>query len=87
VDDEGTVSGELAEPFDVILGEELRRAAIAREAEALKDAIEHAEQENKRAHTNQSRFCWAPRPPLLIGAMVGVRTFWCARVDSNHHEP
>lgn len=48
VDDEGTVSGELAEPFDVILGEELRRAAIAREAEALKEAIERAEREKKR---------------------------------------
>ena len=48
VSDEGTVSGELAEPFDVILGEELRRAAIAREAEALKDAIERAEHEKKR---------------------------------------
>ena len=34
VNDEGLVSGELAEPFDVLLGEELRRAVVGREQEA-----------------------------------------------------
>jgi site-specific DNA recombinase len=60
IHDEGTVSGELAEPWDVILGEELRRAAAASEAEGLKDAIERAERENARR----------PREPepVLVGA-------------------
>jgi hypothetical protein len=60
IHDEGTVSGELAEPWDVILGEELRRAAATREAEGLKDTIERAERENARR----------PREPepVLVGA-------------------
>jgi site-specific DNA recombinase len=40
--DDGTVTGELAEPFDVILGEELRRAAVAQESEELRQAVEEA---------------------------------------------
>jgi hypothetical protein len=60
ISDEGTVSGELAERLDVILGEELRRAAAVREAESLKEAIEQAER-NKRQH---------PREPEL--ALVGA---------------
>ncbi len=48
IHDEGTVSGELADPWDVILGEELRRAAATREAEGLKDAIERAEHEKEQ---------------------------------------
>src|SRR5580692_556471 len=60
ISDEGAVSGELAEPWDVILGEELRRAVAVREAESLKDAIEQAEH-NKKRH---------PREPEL--ALVGA---------------
>jgi repressor LexA len=60
ISDEGAVSGELAEPWDVILGEELRRAVAVREAESLKDAIEQAER-NKKRH---------PREPEL--ALVGA---------------
>jgi hypothetical protein len=62
VDEDGTVSGELAEPFDVILGEELRRAAIAREAEALNDAVGRAQHEKKRR----------PREPESV--LVGTAT-------------
>jgi site-specific DNA recombinase len=64
IHDEGTVSGELAEPWDVILGEELRRAAATREAEGLKDAIERAEHENARR----------PREPepVLVGATAAA---------------
>ncbi len=32
IGDEGTVSGELAEPWDVILGDELRRAVAVQES-------------------------------------------------------
>jgi site-specific DNA recombinase len=60
ISDEGTVSGELAEPWDVILGDELRRAVAVREAESLSDAIEQAER-NKKRH---------PREPEL--ALVGA---------------
>jgi hypothetical protein len=60
ISDEGTVSGELAEPWDVILGEELRRAVAVRRAESLTDAIEQAER-NKKRH---------PREPEL--ALVGA---------------
>jgi site-specific DNA recombinase len=62
IDDEYSVSGELAEPFDVILGDELRRAVIAREAEAVTDAIERAGSENEQR----------PREPEL--ALVGAES-------------
>jgi hypothetical protein len=64
VDEDGIVSGELAELFDVILGEELRRAAIARESEDLKDTIRRAEHEKKRR----------PREPesVLVGATAAA---------------
>jgi site-specific DNA recombinase len=64
IHDEGTVSGELAEPWDVILGEELRRAAATREAEGLQDAIERAQREKEQ------------RPPepesVLVGAVAAA---------------
>jgi site-specific DNA recombinase len=47
IHDEATVAGELAEPWDVILGEELQRAVAAREAENLEDAIEHAQRQRE----------------------------------------
>jgi hypothetical protein len=61
ISDEGTVSGELAEPWDVILGDELRKAVAVQEAESLEAAIERAEDEKKRR----------PREPesILVGAM------------------
>ena len=62
IDEEYSVSGELAEPFDVILGDELRRAVIAREAEALTDAIDRARRENEQR----------PREPEL--ALVGAES-------------
>jgi hypothetical protein len=77
IHDEGTVSGELAEPWDVILDEELRRAAATREAEDLKDAMERAERENARRPREPEPVLWAPRPSPPIGATVGVRRFWC----------
>jgi hypothetical protein len=42
IDEDYTVRGELAPPFDVILGDELRRAAIAKTDEATRAAIEEA---------------------------------------------
>jgi hypothetical protein len=67
ISDEGTVSGELAEPWDVILGDELRKAVAVQEAESLEAAIEHAEHEKKRR----------PREPesILVGATTAA-TVW-----------
>ena len=39
IDDEYTVSGELAEPFDALLGDELRRAVAVRASQGLQDGI------------------------------------------------
>jgi hypothetical protein len=87
IHDEGAVSGELGEPFDVILGEELRRAAAVREAESLAEAIDQAERDKKQRPPEPESVMAAPQPSLPLGATVGVRRFWCARVDSNHHGP
>ena len=42
LDDEGMVSGELAEPFELLLGEELRRAAVAQASDELREAVDEA---------------------------------------------
>jgi hypothetical protein len=39
IDDEYTVTGELAEPFDVLLGDELQRAIAVRANQELQDGI------------------------------------------------
>jgi hypothetical protein len=40
IDDEYNVRGELAEPFDTLLGDDLRRAVAVRASEELQDAVE-----------------------------------------------
>lgn len=40
IDDEYNVRGELAEPFDTLLGDDLRRAIAVRASEQLQDAVE-----------------------------------------------
>jgi site-specific DNA recombinase len=62
LDEDGGVSGELAEPFDVILSEELRRAAIASETETLKNAIDQAEHERMRRDGGEPESAWAGAP-------------------------
>jgi len=42
IDDEGGVVGELAEPFGTILGEDLRRAAVAQAEVELRESVEAA---------------------------------------------
>jgi site-specific DNA recombinase len=42
LDDEGEVTAELAEPFGTLLGEELRRAAVAQADTELREAVEEA---------------------------------------------
>jgi site-specific DNA recombinase len=69
IDDNYAVTGELAEPFDVLLGEELRRAVIAQGSDVLQDSIEAAERRraDEREGDNEQR----PREPggLLVGAV------------------
>ncbi len=67
IDDDCNVAAELAAPFDVILGEELRRAAIAQQSDELADAVD--ETLRRRAiedEANEKR----PREPerVLVGA-------------------
>ncbi len=42
VDDDDGISGELAEPFDTLLGPQLRAAVVAREADAFVDSVNEA---------------------------------------------
>jgi hypothetical protein len=42
IDDDCSVTGELAEPFKSLLGDDLRRAAVAQESEELREAVETA---------------------------------------------
>jgi DNA invertase Pin-like site-specific DNA recombinase len=67
IGDDYTVTGELAEPFDVLLGEDLRRAVIAQTGDELQDAIEEAER-RRTAHGKHSK--QRPREPesVLVGA-------------------
>jgi site-specific DNA recombinase len=72
IDDNYSVTGELAEPFDVLLGEDLRRAVIAQTGDELLDAIETAERQRvseSEGQPNEQR----PRDPerVLVGARAG----------------
>ena len=42
IDDDCNVTGELAEPFDVLLGDDLRRAAVVQADRELQEAVEEA---------------------------------------------
>lgn len=70
IGDDYSVTGELAEPFDVILSEELRRAAIAGESEALTEAVDDALRERGDIDSDGGRNEQRPREPegLLVGA-------------------
>jgi hypothetical protein len=68
IDEEYKVRGELAKPFDAILGDELRRAAIAKADEDTRTAVEEALQEQREQieAINEQR----PHEPerVLVGA-------------------
>jgi hypothetical protein len=40
--EDGTVAAELAEPFDTILGDDLRRAAVVQADRELRESVEQA---------------------------------------------
>jgi site-specific DNA recombinase len=67
IDEDCTVTGELAEPFDVLLGEELRQAAIAQASYELQDAVDEVQRRKAtEGEGNEKR----PQEPerLLVGA-------------------
>jgi site-specific DNA recombinase len=66
--DEGEVTAELAEPFDVILGDELRRAAISQAEHELGEAI--SETLRQRAADERTQHDQCPQEPDL--APVGT---------------
>lgn len=83
IDEDYTVHGELAPPFDVILGDELRRRAASAEAdEATRQpsrkpyasATSKSRPGASSAHKKFSRAQTHPRP--LPRSWVGVRTIW-----------
>ncbi len=66
IDDEYTVSGVLAEPFDTLLGSELRRAAIAKADQELRAAIEQALRERaKQTQAHNQQHPPEPERPLV----------------------
>jgi site-specific DNA recombinase len=75
IDDDCNVTGELAEPFDVLLGNELRQAVIAQESEELTEAVEEAlRQRAVEASDNEQR----PQEPetVLVGAEATPAPSW-----------
>ena len=88
IDDEYTVAGELAEPFDTLLGDELRRAVAVRANEELQDAIErdHPRAGRRRSGDREraaptgarTTHSWAlHHHRTFFGVVVLVRNIWC----------
>jgi site-specific DNA recombinase len=70
IDDDYNVDGELAEPFEMLLGEELRRAVVAQEAEELRDSVEEA----LRRSGSQEPEPGDERPQEAEEPLVGARS-------------
>src|SRR4030081_3064787 len=68
IDEDYTVTDELAEPFETILGDELRRAAIAQAGENMRAAIEEA----LRRRRAQLEACNEQCPPEPERVLVGT---------------
>ncbi len=73
VGDDDTITGELAEPFDTILSEELRRAVIARTGEELSKAVDEALRQRGIAPDDER-----PQEPksVPVGAVSASRHSW-----------
>ncbi len=77
VGDDDTITGELAEPFNTILGEELRRAVIAKAGEELTEAVDEALRQrdiDEQTGPNEER----PQEPepVPVGAVSASRHSW-----------
>jgi site-specific DNA recombinase len=67
--DEGEVTAELAEPFDTILGDELRRAAVAQADQELRESVKQALRRSDRRKTSD---CNERRPQDPRRGLVGA---------------
>ncbi|HYM54458.1 MAG TPA: recombinase zinc beta ribbon domain-containing protein [Solirubrobacteraceae bacterium] len=87
IDDECNVKGELAEPFDALLGDDLRRAAAVRPMRSYSrrsrtpsgsDPLPASSSEATSAHGSQNGPSWArDQHHGFLGVVVLVRNFWC----------
>jgi site-specific DNA recombinase len=66
--DDGTVSAELAEPFDTILGDDLRRAAVAQADRELRERVEQAIRQRAVEGLLIRNELRPPEQQLLVGA-------------------
>ena len=70
LDDEGQVGGELAEPFSLLLGEELRRAAVAQASDELREAVDEA----LRRRASHKLLALNDQRPRELEALAGAAT-------------
>jgi site-specific DNA recombinase len=84
IDDEYTVRGELAEPFDTLLGDDLRRAVVARANRELQEAVEDAIRRRAEGVSvqNEQRPQEPDRP--LVGAGASPATSWGQGLSTEH---
>jgi site-specific DNA recombinase len=77
IDDEYTVTGELAEPFDTLLGDELRRAVAVRGNEALQAAVKETirQRETEGTVTPNKQHPREPERPLVGAASTTAGSF------------
>jgi site-specific DNA recombinase len=77
IDDEYTVTGELAEPFDTLLGDELRRVVAVRGNEALQAAVEETirQRETEGTVTLNKQHPREPGRPLVGAASATAGSF------------
>ena len=77
VGDDDSITGELAEPFDAILGEELRRAVIASQGEELTQAVDEALRQRDTDDQGEQNDERPQGPePVLVGAASASNPSW-----------
>jgi site-specific DNA recombinase len=74
--DDGTVSAELAEPFDTILGDDLRRAAVVQADRELRESVEEAIRGRAAAGLLIRNEQCPPEPKLLVGTGPAPTLSW-----------
>jgi site-specific DNA recombinase len=89
IGDDYSVSGELAEPFDMLLGPELRRAVAVRTNEALQDAIgqELRQRAAEGIAIENEQHPREPAEPLLVGAASTPAFSFGGGLNTEHMVP
>jgi DNA invertase Pin-like site-specific DNA recombinase len=85
IDDEYTVRGELAEPFDALLGDELRRAVAVRANQELQEAVKETirQREAKGIVIENEQHPRGPERPR-VGAASGPGPSWGRGFSTEH---